>query len=176
MVFLMVQCTKHPAYINENELITRVSLTFTDSLDLSKKTFLYCVNDGEFGDRKDTVSLYSNTKYHLEINFYNAKSAANIDTITREIEEEGAEHQIFVLCDKFTDFKYLDKDENGAPIGIQSALVTGDSSPDLKSVQILLIHKPNKYALNVSQNNPAAAVGETDVDIIYNLSVDEKNF
>lgn len=170
-IVLFMQCKKEPKRVNENELITRVDLLFTDSTDNSTQTFLYCVNDAIFQNRKDTIQLFANTTYGLQLKLYNSQSETNIDTVTFEIENEAEEHQLFVISSRIADFFYLDADQNNYPIGLISTFTTGNSSSSIDNFRVLLIHEPNKAATGVKDGNSANAGGSTDVDATLKIKI-----
>ena len=162
---ILLQCTKQPLPINENELITRVQLTFTDTLG-ETSSFLYCINDGMFGNRKDTIVLMKNKAYGLEISFYNVQSASVVDSINNEILEEAEEHQIFIQSTTIDNFRYNDEDYNTYPIGLKTLIKTNNIL-SLEYFRIILIHQPNKKGFAVAQNQVKNAGGATDVDISF---------
>lgn len=161
----LIQCTKQPLPINENELITRVQLTFTDTLG-ETSSFLYCINDGMFGNRKDTIVLMKNKAYGLEIFFYNVQNASLVDSINNEILEEAEEHQIFIQSTTIDNFRYNDEDFNTYPIGLKTLIKTNNIL-SLEYFRIILIHQPNKKGFAVAQNQVKNAGGATDIDISF---------
>lgn len=172
---LFVQCKKEPSPVNENELITRLELIFTDSLTMERSTFLYCINDAVYGNRKDTIRIYTGSTYDLQIRMYNTKSATDVDTSTNEILEENTVHQLFVLSNSFQSFNYLDMDENGKPLGLLSRIITKNSSDVVDMLRVLLIHEPNKQAIGVDENDPTNANGNTDLDATLKLILQNRN-
>lgn len=161
-------CTKHPFFIHESELITRVELKFTDTIIHQTSSFLFCVNDAEFLNRKDTIVLNANTTYQMQVFFYNSISLSELDSINVEIEEEADEHQIFVLYNNFKDFQYQDFDADGMPIGLNSKFTTTENtSSSIDYFRIVLLHQPNKFGALVNINNLENANGETDVDVSF---------
>jgi hypothetical protein len=172
---LFVQCKKEPSPVNENELITRLELIFTDSLTMERSTFLYCINDAVYGNRKDTIRIYANSTYNLQIRMYNVKSATDVDTISNEIIEENTTHQLFILSNSFQSFTYLDTDENGKPLGLLSRIITENNTDIIDILRVLLIHEPNKQAIGVDENDPTSANGNTDLDATLKLILQNRN-
>lgn len=173
-ILFLVQCKKDPIPVNENELITRIDLVFTDSTDGSTQTFLYCINDAIYGNRKDTIKLYRNTLYSLDIRLFNSLSASSIDTITKEILEEDEEHQLFINSNSISNFSYLDSDDNNNPIGLISKFTTNDASTSYENFNITLIHEPDKNAAGVKQGNKTNAGGATDVDATLKIKINSR--
>ena len=91
-----------------------------------------------------------------------------------EIIAEGVDHQLFYeKTGTLNAFTYgtasSNFDVNGKPIGLQSVFTTtGAASGTLK---ITLKHLPNKSGVNVAAGDITNAFGNTDVEIIFNLTV-----
>lgn len=171
-VFSFVSCDNDdPEVVNEEELITTVTTTLTagSSVITLKSVDL----DGD-GPNKPTVTvsgdLKVNTTYMGSTTFLN-ESVTPVDNITKEILEEGDEHQLFYQAPAAIGaFTYDDKDEDGKPIGLKFTLKTGlvAATGDLT---ITLRHEPNKTASGVASGDITNAGGATDALVKFPIKV-----
>ena len=160
-----------PELINEEELITTVSVTLTngtDELTLTSKDF-----DGDGPEApivNVTGNLMANTTYTGTVSFLNELEDPAED-ITVEVLEEGAEHQVFYqLTNSLGSVTYTDMDANGDPIGLNFVLATNDAGNGVMSV--ILKHEPNKAGDGVSTGDITNAGGETDVEVNFSVTVE----
>lgn len=153
---------------NEEELITTVTLAFTDSANTASiQYFTFADPDGEGGNgptQFDTIKLQANTTYFVNITLLN-ESGAEVDTISNEVLEEGTDHQFFFEVNNTT-VTYTDTDNDGNPIGLQSKWVVG--SVGTGTAQVVLKHQPNVKAPAPGNQN----LGETDVEVNFPLVVE----
>lgn len=156
--------------VNEEELITTVKLTLTGGgqvITLQSKDL-----DGD-GPNAPVVTvsnnLVANTTYTGQAEFLN-ELASPVGNITEEIEEEGADHQIFyqALASLGT-FTYTDVDANGKPIGLAFTYTTSNAASG--NLTVTLRHLPNKSASGVSTGNIANAGGATDAEVVFPVVV-----
>ncbi|QQR98155.1 MAG: hypothetical protein IPK18_01045 [Sphingobacteriales bacterium] len=174
IILFFAQCKKLPKPVNETELITRIDFTFTDSTNQSK-IFLYCVDDAIYNNRKDTITLYPNRTYKLEIEIFSSKNTNTIDTISYEIEEEATEHQLFIISKLINNFNYLDNDSDGNPLGLISKITTDSTKTNtLSNLTLILRHELNKNGIGVKDGNPTNAGGGTDIDISLKIKLQEQ--
>jgi ABC-type proline/glycine betaine transport system substrate-binding protein len=137
---------EHDHGTNEEELITTVITTLTSgnqTITLTSKDL-----DGN-GPNAPVVTtsgdLTVNTNYTGSIQFLNESVSPSID-ITKEIKEEGLEHQIFYqAAASIGAFTYADADTKGKPIGLAFTLRTA-ASPTTGTITVVLKHEPNKSA------------------------------
>lgn len=159
----------HDHGANEEELITTVVTTLTSgnqTITLTSKDL-----DGN-GPNPPVVTasgdLTVNTPYTGAIKFLNESVSPAID-ITKEIKEEGLEHQIFYqAAASIGAFTYTDADTKGNPIGLAFTLRTA-ASPTTGTITVVLRHEPNKTAAGVAQGAIANAGGATDASVTYNV-------
>ncbi len=163
-----------PVIPNEEEVIT--TLTLTLSSDGNDDVVLKFQDlDGDGGDAPiitpSTASLNVNTTYTGVIKVENELEDP-AENITEEVEEEGDEHQFFFMdSNDILSYSYSDQDENGNPIGIESEIMTGtDGSTTLT---ITLRHEPDKYAEGVADGDITNAGGETDIEVSFDIDVEE---
>lgn len=161
-----------PEPVNEEELITTVELTFTNDNDASDvRTASFTDLDGEGGNDPiiDNISLMANATYTLTVRFLNEEETPAED-ITEEVEEEDEDHQVFYVATgaEFT-YAYGDQDSNQNPLGLTGTVTTGAASNG--TLQVILIHEPNKTAAGVRDGDPTNAGIESDIDVTFNLSI-----
>ncbi|MBP7821599.1 MAG: type 1 periplasmic binding fold superfamily protein [Saprospiraceae bacterium] len=169
LFFLNVGC--QPQEENEQELITDVSMSFTDSTG-QQYHLSYIDADGAGGNAPQIIgdTLFSNTNYAVSIAVTNSSTNPATD-ITQEIKNEGTQHQFFYLMDATNGatFTYNDADAGGNPIGIEAKFSA--SQPSNAQLRLVLRHTPNKSASGVSTGDITNAGGETDIDITYPLVI-----
>ncbi len=158
-----------PQIINEEEVITTVTYTLTNSTDNTDIIVLKSVDaDGEGPNAPvETVSgpLTAGASYNGEVRFENELESP-ADNITLEVIEEGDEHEVFYTT-TVTGVSILktDVDANGNPLGVTSTVTTGAAGTG--SLSIVLRHAPTKP----NDNTLTGAGGETDVQVTFNVSV-----
>lgn len=150
---------------NEEELITDVTVTFTNQANSSEvRTFTFSDPDGPNGSQTGTYNLSGNLSasatYTVAVKFEN-KSATPTEDITAEVQSEGDEHQIFFTTTGNLQFQaYTDKDANGNAIGIGSTFSTGIAGS--ATLKLVLKHQPGTKTATST-----ADVGETDVEVNF---------
>lgn len=175
---------------NIPELITKVTLKFTPSGGGAAVSVTATDPDGE--GVKDLIvdgpiNLSKGVQYTLFLELINGLYNPVDDgyNITTEVEEEGDEHQFFF---SFSDgvfsspigsgnikdnagssvgsINYLDKDDNGLPIGIETSWTTANVTSTNKSFRVLLKHQPD-----VKSSTSTSLDGESDLNITFVLNV-----
>lgn len=183
----MASCSEDDDIIdseNDEEQITRVTLTFTPTTGGDTKTAQWFDADGDGLDAPviGDIVLAANTEYDLSITFENtlATEAAEQD-ITAEVEEEGAEHMVFFgwtdglfsdpagdgnIDNRVDDMEvnYDDADGNGQPLGLETSWTT-DAAGSGKFT-VLLAHQPG-----LKSGSSQSDDGESDVDITFDISI-----
>jgi hypothetical protein len=157
---------KLPEPINEPEVITSLTLTFTDSANASNIiTANFIDNDGDGGNQPstfDTIKLKSNTTYFTSLSIFN--SIVN-EEITSEIVEEDNDH-LFIYKPTGLDLaiNVTDHDSNipPLPIGLKSKWRTGNTGNG--TMQIILKHQPGI-------KDGTEAPGDTDVDLNFQTKI-----
>lgn len=174
-LFLGACKKKDPEPVNEQEVITKVTLRFTNTANTSEVVNMMWEDSDGVGGNAPVITngtLKRNTTYNIDIDI---KGEDNED-ITQEILEEAEAHQIyfgFSIATLFSSFAYLDKDENDKPLGLKTRATTINSSGG-GNLQVILVHEGNKtqniaatpwvYTPNVG--------GEQDFNITFNTSVE----
>ncbi len=162
-----------PQIVNEEEVITTVTATFTPMGGGAPVVLTSRDLDGS-GPNAPVVSVSgafaTGTTYSGSVTFLNElqNPAGNI---TEEIEAEGAEHQIFYVQNgSLGTFVYTDEDVDGNPVGL-TFTYTSSATPVTGTLSIVLRHEPNKTAPGVPSGNITNAGGATDAQVNFPVSV-----
>lgn len=156
-----------PVDPNEEEVITKVQLTFTDSTNGSN-TFdaIYSDPDGDGGNapvRFDTIRLDSGTTYSMLISLYDESDPGNVVDITDEVEAEASEH-LFCYTVSGVNVTVVRTDSDGTfPIGIRTNWRA--AMPSTGSVRVELRHQPD------GTKDGTCTPGATDVQLDFVLEV-----
>jgi hypothetical protein len=156
--------------VNEEEVITTVTTTLTGGGQVITLTSRDLDGDGPNAPVV-TVSgnLAANTTYAGSVSFLN-ETESPAEDITVEVEEEGAEHQVFYqLPAVLGTVTYTDVDLNGRPIGLTFTLTTGNAGTG--NLSVTLRHLPNKSATGVASGDITNAGGSTDALVTYPVTV-----
>lgn len=166
-----VSCSNDdPSPVNEEEVITTVRVTLVNggnTITLQSQDL-----DGD-GPNAPIVTvsgnLDTNTTYTGTIEFLNELENPAED-ITLEVEEEGTEHQVFYqLSNNLGTITYTDADTNGNPVGLTFNFATGNAGTG--NLTVTLRHEPIKTATGVSSGDITNAGGETDVEVIFPITI-----
>lgn len=158
-----------PIIENEEEVITRVTWTLTPA-DSNNETVTFSFVDAD-GDGGDAPVISSTGTFAANASYDGVVSFANEDElIDTEIMEEDDEHQVFYLFSSNLDLSatYADSDGDGNPLGLLTTVTTGAAS--VGTAQVILRHEPMKGS-SATIGNPAAAGGETDVEITFDVTI-----
>lgn len=163
-----------PACLGEEEVISRVTLTFTPAMG-SPITAVFNDPDGEGGMAPtiDPITLMNGETYTLELMFENALETPAED-ITEEIREEAEEHQVFFLGSAVgaqVMVAYADVESDYAmnsgedlPVGIRATVTTAATGSGVFNV--ILAHQPGVKTATSDQDS-----GSQDVNIDFQLTV-----
>ncbi len=171
----------HP---HDNEIISRVELTFTPEAGGAPLVFAFDDPDGDGGTSgvADRVELSPNTTYVLTVQFQNGLAEPPRD-LTAEIEAEAEEHMVFVLGDLLVHaYDDLESDYGtnavgeDLPVGLRNTITTNDSGTG--ELRVVLRHLPelNGEPQKTGELPERMAAGEdlpggVDVDVIFELVV-----
>lgn len=161
-----------PEAVNETEVITNVTLTFTDDAGTSKT---YTYTNPRYRDDSYTapnIQLESGKTYQVMANFYDKSDPDNPEVKTNEIIEEKDDH---FLEYRFTNVNIglsrTDGDEttdsNGVQIGLHTQWVAGDAGNG--TVQVTLVHQPETKDPSDPIGNHTG--GETDAQVAFDLTI-----
>jgi len=160
-----------PPIENEEEVITTLRMTFTpdgggDDIVLE---FQDLDADGPDAPTITVNPLDASTDYSVAITLLN-ETESPAENVTLEIEEEDDEHQFFfdTTVPELT-IAYADTDGDGNPVGLSTNVSTGVAGSGLLTVT--LRHEPDKNASGVSNGDIANAGGETDIEVIFGVTV-----
>ena len=175
LIFIAVSCseTTDPEPVNEEELITTVNVTFTNTEDSNDVVIASFVDqDGPGGNDGITTNptLSANTTYSVQIEFLN-ESVSPTDNITLEVEEEGDEHQVFYVISSTLNLSvaYNDEDVNSLPIGLSTTFTVGDAGTG--TMDAILVHQPTKTNAGVSEGDITNAGGDEDINISFDVTI-----
>lgn len=163
---LLTGCTPEEHIHNEQELITKVRLSFTDS-NGKKSIASWSDPDGDLGATNpvaDTIRLSANNAYIGTVEVLN--ETVNPPTnLTSEIQREQEAHLWIYKYDKDNaTFSVSDKDKNNQPVGLQFSVET--SKPGFGSLEVILKHNADKTSVQPENT------GETDVAVKFNVRID----
>lgn len=161
--------------VNEEEVITTVRVTLIgggqtivlESRDLD--------GDGPNAPVLTPIGggiLVAGTTYQGSTTFLNELENPAED-ITVEVEEEGADHQVFYQLGSSlgtVTYDAADIDANGNPIGIDFSLVAGTAGSS-GTLTVILRHLPNKTASGVASGDITNAGGNTDAAVTFPIVV-----
>ena len=156
---------------DDNELITRVDLIFTDSANKST-TFSFQDKDGDSRtapEKFDKIVLAKDKDYTLKIEVYD-ETKTPVSDITEEILEEADVH-LFVYKSNTTGLlstTITDKDKNGLPIGLESIVKTA-ATAGKGTYQVILKHQPELNGVKVKTGREEG--GSTDIDLSFEVEV-----
>lgn len=170
-VLFSTSCSNDDAPVNEEEVITTVRTTLTGGGQVITLTSRDLDGDGPNAPVV-TVSgnLVAGTTYTGSTEFLNELEDPAED-ITVEVEEEGADHQVFYqLLSSIGTVTYTDTDANGRPIGLNFTLVAGTSG-STGTLTVTLRHLPNKTATGVAAGDITNAGGNTDAAVTFSVAV-----
>jgi hypothetical protein len=172
LLFLSACNNDDPEPENETELITRVTIKFTNQANPSEVvTAIFNDPDGPGGNPPtfQHPTLKRGVTYIANIELYNE---IDNEDITEEIEEEDDEHQFFFIQsgNVFSQIAYEDTDRNGNPLGLKARFVTVNQAAS-GTLRVVLRHEPNKNNPSVRNGDITNAGGDTDLDIIFNITV-----
>ena len=180
--------TEEPAPV-ENEDITTVLLTFKNPATLSDSVVYRAFFSKGYSQAATTpptfsitstkVALTKGVAYNVSVRLFNAL-VTPIEDVTVGIiantpagsEEGNANHQIYYgFNTAFASLAYADVDQNGKPLGVKTTVVTSSTATTTGSLNLKLIHLPNK-----AQNTPATPYtytassigGSADIDVTFN--------
>jgi hypothetical protein len=157
-----------PPTFNEQEVITTVKITFTDSANTANViTATFRDPDGDGGDDFDifdTIRLAPNKTYYANIELLD-ETKDPAEDITEEIEEEADEH---LFCFTPTTSVNLtveitDTDIDGLPIGLKSTWRTGNAGNG--NILVILKHQTE------GSKNGTCDVGDTDIEVDFRVEI-----
>lgn len=164
-------CEVHdPHHHNEQEVFTTVRLEYANAADASDKpvaTIKFKEGFGHGGDaleKNDTIHLKAGAEYAVDLVLLDeSKSPAVV--MSEEVEEEGAEHQVFYTPEGAAlTVTVIDKDSNGRPLGLETSQKTGAAGKG--TLKVTLKHQPK-----LKSDASTILTGETDVEVSFHVVI-----
>ena len=174
LVVISMSCgSDDPEPVNEEEVITTMNVTFTNTMDASDVVMAQFRDpDGEGGNDGTITNptLSANATYTVTIEFLN-ETETPAEDITEEVAEEDDEHQVFYIAGTGLNFTYAygDQDGNGNPLGLTGTATIGDAGSG--TLDVVLVHEPAKDAAGVSEGDITNAGGEEDIRVSFTVTV-----
>ncbi|MBK7409359.1 MAG: type 1 periplasmic binding fold superfamily protein [Saprospirales bacterium] len=167
LAFTLSSCNNEdPVPVNEEELITTLTLTFTPIAGGEPVVFQFKDPDGIGGTPAVLLSdtLAAGASYTGSLALLNESVTPAAD-ISKEVETEGDAHQFFFQgsAGLGLTFSYGDQDVNGNPLGLKTNWTIG--TPGSGTLKVTLRHEPDKTAAGVSDGDITLAGGETDIEV-----------
>ena len=167
-LFIFSACKKNnnkvenpPSPQDSPELLTSMVLQLKDSATNNTNTFAFRDPDGPGGKNPtmfDTIQLKNNTTYMVSVILLD-ETKSPIDTVSKDVFQKRNEHQLFFTYTNINLVNtYLDKDDNGLPIGLLDKWRCGNTSKGIS--KITLKHQPNT-------KNGSINSGDTDIEVNF---------
>ncbi len=162
-----------PEVVNEEEVITDVTLTFTNS-EGTETTYTYTDSLYRSDDYvAPVIELTSGETYTVEANFYN-NSGDESEVITEEITEEKDDHFLEYDFSSDADVTLSRSDDDvidsdGIHIGLVTDWTAGEASENTGSVTVTLIHEPTTK--DTTDPNGTHTGGSTDAQVSFDLTI-----
>src|SRR5699024_5112158 len=130
IALLFVSCDTdkidHPEPVNQTEVISDVTLSFTDE-DGQSATYTYTDPKYQSNDYEDPViHLEVGKTYTVKTEFFNKSNPDDIENVTEEVTEEKNDH--------FLEFRFFDAD-------VTLSRIDGEETTDDNGIQIGLFTK-----------------------------------
>ena len=174
LLFAFSCSSDDPEQVNEEELITTLRLTFTNTMDANDViTASFRDIDGVGGDPAEVTdpTLSQGATYSVTVEFLN-ESETPTEDVTEEVQREAEEHQVFFIAggNLTMTHTYGDMDGNNRPIGLSNTIAI-DANSGSGTLQVTLRHEPDKSASGVSSGSITNAGGETDIEVTFTVTV-----
>jgi hypothetical protein len=164
--------TPTPPPVNEEELITTLILTFTDTAATPDASYelRWTDLDGPGGNDpvQSGVPLPASRELVLDVRVLN-ESETPAEEITDEIRAEDEDHQFFYQSTGGLVTVYADADGDGNPIGLRNRATTPAAGSG--TITAILRHMPNKSAAGVASGDITNAGGDTDIEVDLNFTI-----
>jgi hypothetical protein len=161
-----------------------MKITLRDTINNTSVTYVFSDLDGAGGNpatfgnsgADSIINITANHVYEATILLLD-QTKTPVDTISNEVEEEGADHMFFFnsiaptgtpyntyLSGSMTNIKYLDLDANNRGIGLSTEWTAPSMMMTKSPLTIELKHQP-------SVKDGSYAPGETDIQVGFKLKV-----
>lgn len=154
----------------QNELITTVTLTFTEAGTTTARTVTWKDADGDGGAAPTIgkLSLTPNKTYNLTVQILD-ESKSPVSNVGEEIAAEKNEHLLVYTPTpvNLLSVTITDKDSRNFPVGLAATAVTGAAGTG--RLQVVLRHQPPVGGNPVKDGTPGP--GSTDFDGTFDLEI-----
>jgi len=176
-LFLVAGCEDDPAAPgdeNEQELITRVTITLTPVGGGATQSATINDPDG-MGPLPPSapsavLQVAPGTTYNGTVRVFDASNPNDIEDLTPEVEEEAEEHRFFYTLSGVNGVTIptssLDTDANGAPLGLTFQVVASPGASGTGLLRVLLSHYDDS-----PKGDGSVPSNETDVDVSFQIRV-----
>jgi hypothetical protein len=171
---LITSCSSdddNPPPVNPEEIITNVTLTFTNNADATDIVTLASVApDGQDGTSTETITgnFTAGATYDLSLAITNASETPADDVLNDDIIPEADEHFFSYAVNNINLTMTRDADDidgpNGSKLGVNTTWVAGAASTG--NVQITLTHEPTATDDTGGFGTPTG--GSEDLNITFN--------
>lgn len=157
---------------DDNELITRVELTFTNNATNVSTKYTFQDKDGDpktAPEKFDKIILSKGVNYTMGIEIFD-DTKSPVKDITYEIDEESDVHLFVYKTTPATLLKTTiqDVDKNGLAVGLTTK-VEASSTAGTGKFNVILKHQPVLNGVKVKTGQEAG--GSTDIDLTFDLDV-----
>lgn len=154
--------------VNEDELITTVTLRFTNTANANDVVTVTARDlDGDGGNAPTigTINLRPNTTYNLAVTQILNETESPAEDIREEILEEDYEHLLVYTAtpSNLITVNITDRDRNNLPVGLVATATTGAAGTG--TLKVTLKHQPNGL------KNGTPTPGSTDFEFTFPLNV-----
>ena len=154
--------------VEEEELITTISLTFTNINSPSDvRTVTWRDLDGDGGNAPiiTPLTLQPNAVYNVSVTSLLNETETPAEDVKEEVEEEKDEHLfVYKTTGANLTFSNFDVDARNLPIGLTARGTTG--APSTGTFTIILRHQPDGI------KNGTEAPGSTDLEATFPVNID----
>lgn len=153
---------------NEEETITTLRLTFTDSTNAGNTfSVTFSDPDGDGGNGPvafDTIRLDSGKVYNVSTTVSDESKTPAVD-LTSEVQTEANDHMLFYKpVGAGISISYQDQDTNNPPLPLGLSTKWRATTVGSGTVQVILKHQPGT-------KNGTETPGETDIDVTFQARV-----
>ena len=184
LLFVTTSCSDNdePAVVNEEEVITKVTIQVTNLSDNSTSIYTFGVeahdhSDDDHADDDDhtdgdhmEIELASNSSYLFEFKLLNDTDPNNVENVTLEVIDEADSHQVFYeILDSSISIEAADDDtfdSNSNPIMLKTIWTT--TTATVADVEAFLLHEPTSKTGTTRDDFG----GSADVEIDFEAHVE----
>jgi hypothetical protein len=182
MILFLLACkdTEHPHEHNEGEVITTVGLSFAPASGGEALLATWADPESDGSPVVDPIVLSDADNYTLSVSFLDELEDPPED-ITREIEEESDEHQVFFTGSSLGPVvtqTYEDTDAGGLPVGLENTITTVAAGTGTFVVTLRHLPPENDTPVKVeglaeqaTRDGLESLPGDSDVSVTFELTV-----